>query len=132
MVSRKTGAVVATIKAPPFFAFHHVNAYEKGSEIIVDIVTYPDASIITGLTHTNIPEVERFKQSLMRYHLMLDQKTLSSKVILKEFVEFPRINEQFDGKPDQFFYIAYSRDEALATDLRPLCKINPNTREKIQ
>lgn len=131
VVSRKTGAVEASIKAPPFFAFHHVNAYEKGSEIILDIVTYPSASIITGLAHTEMPNPERFKQSLMRYHLVLDQQTLSSEVILNAFVEFPRINEKFDGKPYQFLYIADARDEAGATDLRPLYKINPDTREMI-
>ena len=47
VLDRHTGEVVARVDADPFFAFHHVNAFERGDEIVVDIVAYPDADIVT-------------------------------------------------------------------------------------
>ncbi|MCA9791336.1 MAG: carotenoid oxygenase family protein [Candidatus Eremiobacteraeota bacterium] len=37
------------VEGPPVFAFHHVNAYEEGEEVVVDLVGYPDASMIDRL-----------------------------------------------------------------------------------
>lgn len=44
-----TGATLGTCQGEPFFAFHHVNAYERGDEIILDVCGYDDASIIDAL-----------------------------------------------------------------------------------
>lgn len=46
LMNRHTGEVVARFESDPFFAFHHVNAFERGNELIVDLVAYPDAGII--------------------------------------------------------------------------------------
>ena len=37
------------LKTDACFAFHHVNAYEDGDELIVDASVYPDASIVEDL-----------------------------------------------------------------------------------
>jgi carotenoid cleavage dioxygenase-like enzyme len=47
VLDRHTGEVVARVDADPFFAFHHVNAFERGDELVLDIVAYPDADIVT-------------------------------------------------------------------------------------
>ena len=36
VVDKVTGAVVARSEAEPFFCFHHINAFERGDEILVD------------------------------------------------------------------------------------------------
>jgi len=43
---RATGRSVATFETDAFFAFHHVNAYDDGDDLVVDLVAYDDASII--------------------------------------------------------------------------------------
>jgi carotenoid cleavage dioxygenase-like enzyme len=48
IMNRHTGEVVGRFDSDPFFAFHHVNAFEDGDEIVVDIVAYPDAEIINA------------------------------------------------------------------------------------
>ena len=40
--------------APAFFTFHHVNAYEDGDVIYVDVCCYDDASIISELRLKNL------------------------------------------------------------------------------
>jgi beta,beta-carotene 9',10'-dioxygenase len=50
IVSKESGRLVADVQAPPFFFFHHVDAVDLGDRITVDLVTYPDASVLEALT----------------------------------------------------------------------------------
>ncbi|WP_308258699.1 carotenoid oxygenase family protein [Saccharothrix obliqua] len=43
------GAVVADARAEPFFAFHHINAYDRDDGVVVDICSYPDAGVVDAL-----------------------------------------------------------------------------------
>ncbi len=49
LVDRATGETSGPIVTDPFFAFHHVNAYEADGEIVVDVSVYPDAAIVEQL-----------------------------------------------------------------------------------
>eukprot|EP00466_Bigelowiella_natans_P020701 jgi/Bigna1/139587/aug1.51_g14295 len=47
VVSHKTGEQVTTSDVPPFFSFHHINAYEDSKgQIVVDLISNIDSSII--------------------------------------------------------------------------------------
>jgi beta,beta-carotene 9',10'-dioxygenase len=46
LVDRDTGRRNARVDSDPFFAFHHVNAFERGRELVVDLVGYDDAGIV--------------------------------------------------------------------------------------
>jgi len=49
VVDRETGALRGTYETEPFFCFHHVNAFERGEELVVDLVAYDDPTIIDAL-----------------------------------------------------------------------------------
>ncbi len=50
LINRDSGSVHGPFITDPFFAFHHVNAYETGSgDVVVDMSTYEDASLIGDL-----------------------------------------------------------------------------------
>ena len=51
VIDRETGALRGTYETEAFFCFHHVNAFERagGSELVVDLIAYDDASIIDAL-----------------------------------------------------------------------------------
>lgn len=49
VVRKQDGAVVASAVAPPCFLFHHVNAFEHDGRIELDLLTYPDPSVISTL-----------------------------------------------------------------------------------
>jgi carotenoid cleavage dioxygenase-like enzyme len=49
VIDKQTGGVVQSVRATPCFGFHHVNAFEQGDEVVVDIVAYPDATVIDHL-----------------------------------------------------------------------------------
>lgn len=46
LVDRRDGSVRARATTDPFFAFHHVNAYEDGDDVVVDLCAADDATII--------------------------------------------------------------------------------------
>ena len=48
-MDRATGGRPARFSTDACFAFHHVNAFEQGEEVVVDLCTYPDASIVEDL-----------------------------------------------------------------------------------
>jgi carotenoid cleavage dioxygenase-like enzyme len=55
VLDRETGERVATRETDAWFVFHHVNAFERGTddstngEVVVDLVAYPDADVVDGL-----------------------------------------------------------------------------------
>jgi carotenoid cleavage dioxygenase-like enzyme len=51
VVDRETGELRADPVVDPCFVFHHVNAYETGDgDLVVDLVTFEDASIVEALS----------------------------------------------------------------------------------
>lgn len=49
VVDRATGEVRGPFETEPFFSFHHVNAFEDGGSLVVDMCAYEDPSIIDAL-----------------------------------------------------------------------------------
>ena len=66
IVSKDDGSLVSTSIGEPFFAFHHVNAFEQENEIILDITAYPDAKAIDSFYLDNLREG---KTNLSQCHL---------------------------------------------------------------
>lgn len=137
VLNRHTGHLVSRYKTKPFFAFHHVNAYEYRDEIHLDLVCYDNPNIIEGLanhfssTRSQINE-DQFSTRLERFRLSLTKCQIQSEVIFSDFIEFPRINERMDGKNYQYVYLIDPRQETLFLDIRPIYKINTQTKQFLQ
>ncbi len=124
----KTGKKQCTIKSPPFFMFHQVNAFEKNVTIVFDTIAFKNATIIDALYLDNLrkgmPDIPAGK--LKRF--ILDPKThqmISKKTLLNESIALPNINyKKYNGKP-------YSWAYALNTKKTPffnrIIKINVET-----
>jgi beta,beta-carotene 9',10'-dioxygenase len=113
VMNRFTGEVVARYKTDPFFAFHHVNAFEQGDELIFDIVAYPDADIINSfyLHALEDPQVEIPFGKLRRYRLNLkdQKKPVTWETISDECLELPRFDyERYNNNPDYRYVYASS------------------------
>lgn len=91
VVNRFTGELVGKYQSDPFFAFHHVNAFEKDGELIFDIVAYEDASILQAYYLENLKdkELELPFGKLRRYHLPLKGKRAEYEVISDVCMELP-------------------------------------------
>jgi len=119
ILRKSDGAEVATCTADAAFAFHHVNAFERDGEIVCDVVTYPDASIIDDLSLDRLRSDEPTPGTgrLRRYHLPLDGGSVSSTVQSDERLELPRIHEAAArAQSYQFVYGVGERGAGTFTD----------------
>ncbi|MDE1769004.1 MAG: carotenoid oxygenase family protein [Thaumarchaeota archaeon] len=108
IINRQNGDLVGTYTSDPFFAFHHVNSFEKEGEIIVDIVAYSDSSIINAL-YLDVLRGERPGtipvSQIRRYHIPLQGGVVKYDVLSDESLELPRINyKQYNTKNYHFVY----------------------------
>jgi len=94
VIDKKSGKMIGNFKCEPFFAFHHINCYEEMGNVIVDIVSYKDSSIIEflyldklrkGIFLIPTPQIRR-------YYLDLASNKVATQILSRDFVEFPRIN----------------------------------------
>ncbi len=102
---RHSGELVSRSQAEPFFCFHHVNAYEDGGSLVVDLVAYEDADIVSALyldslrARKRVPDME-----LRRYRVPLDGGDVSRETIAAGF-ELPRINyRRNNGLPYRYVW----------------------------
>jgi carotenoid cleavage dioxygenase-like enzyme len=94
LIDRDSGDARGPFITDPFFAFHHVNAFEReDGEVVIDMATYPDASLIGDLyldrlrAGRGIPGGE-----LRRVRIRPSEQAISSETLLDEDIELCRIN----------------------------------------
>ncbi|EMA46564.1 carotenoid oxygenase family protein [Halobiforma nitratireducens] len=54
VVDRDAETLAGTVETSPFFTFHHVNAYDDGDELVVDLVAFDDDEIVRALTFESL------------------------------------------------------------------------------
>jgi beta,beta-carotene 9',10'-dioxygenase len=127
VIDRFTGEIIKEYMAHSFFSFHHVAAFEKDDQLIVDIVCYDDAKIINlEVKKQNESKIE--PQRYMRFYLSKNGE-LDSELIFQNYLEFPRINDCFDGKPYRYVYLTDPRRYEQKDDLRYLYKLDTETKK---
>lgn len=107
MMRKDDGTVVKTLSGPAFFSFHHINAFERGDEIVVDLAATPDAAVMDQLLLDRLrdPQDTVNLPALTRFHLPLSGSEVTSEVLSNEGLELPRINyERCNGRDYQFAY----------------------------
>jgi carotenoid cleavage dioxygenase-like enzyme len=108
VVEKDSGKLVRTAKADATFAFHHVNAFADGDGFAVDVIVYPDATIIDQLylarLRSSAPLTATGK--LTRFHIPLAGEAPVTRRALSDMpLELPRINyERYAGKPHRYVW----------------------------
>jgi beta,beta-carotene 9',10'-dioxygenase len=104
LVDRTTGAVTTGFETDACFGFHHVNAYEDGDQVVVDICTVPDAGIVEDLYLERLrggcalpqPQLTRFKLGVADHSVVRER-------IGEQGIELPRINYgRCNGRPYRY------------------------------
>jgi beta,beta-carotene 9',10'-dioxygenase len=93
VVDKTSGRVVRTASCEAAFAFHHVNAFEVGGDVLVDLVTHPDASIIDRLYLDTLRSNEPgpLSGSLTRFRVGGSQRA-TRETLCDTGVELPRFD----------------------------------------
>ena len=93
LFDRETGEARGPFETDPFFAFHHINAYEEGDEVVVDLAAFDDPGLIEDLylerlragSGIPVPEIRRLRVDLA-------SEKVSSETLLEDGLDLPRIN----------------------------------------
>lgn len=107
VIDRYSGEQVSSIHCDPCFAFHHVNAFEEGDKIIVDMVVYPDASIIEELY---LKRLRASGHSIATAHLLRSKLDIEKDEVVSEHmlsdaaIELPRIHPGCLRRPYRYCY----------------------------
>jgi carotenoid cleavage dioxygenase-like enzyme len=106
VLSKDDGQVVATCESDACFAFHHVNAFEQGEEIVIDLIAYPDATIIDALYLDKLRRgADVSTGHLRRYRLRLASGDTTYETLLQETLELPRISYRaYNGSPYRYVF----------------------------
>jgi len=122
IVDKETGSTVKSLTGDPIFSFHHVNAFEKDGAIVVDLIGYPDVSVISDASNDTI---ERY---LTRYTLDLESEKVESRKVLGNFLEMPHINyESNNGQAYHYCYAIGFSSKIKSSDEAPLVKVDVET-----
>ncbi len=107
------------IHTKPFFALHHINAFELKSEladnIYLDLITYPNSSILDYFYMNNIlkktNETGFLGGNYTKIIINLDNKNKSNHYIkfideyyINDYIEMPTVNPKYRGLPYHHFY----------------------------
>ncbi len=136
VIGRSTGLEVYNYTSPPFFMFHHINAYEdaKSNSIVVDLITYPNTSILQNfyldviLNHYSLTTGDMWQSRPTRFVLPLDTPGIkvTGKPIAMLPMEMPIINDMKSTRPYQYFYCITLNDEA-STWMDAIAKVDTYT-----
>lgn len=130
VVNLKDGSVRGTYRAEPFFAFHHINAYVEGNELVVDASAYADASVIGALYLNRLRDGEPIPTPVpTRYRMDLDGDTVHSSPLSSEALELPRINYRgHNGRRYRYAYGVGCRADSHGRDFfDQLVKVDVDT-----
>jgi beta,beta-carotene 9',10'-dioxygenase len=107
VIDKQDGRIVVDAHAPPAFFFHHVNAFDEGGDLIVDMIIYPDAEIVGRLDLDQMRSAEPTSVVgvLRRYRIDLTTGGVTSAALSDTALEFPQINYEANaGQPYRFVY----------------------------
>ena len=97
VIDKGSGEIVARARGAPVFAFHHVNAFEEGGALHVDLLAYPDPRIIERLRLARLRSGEPVEAvaRLTRFRVPLDagpEREAPHETLSDAPLELPRID----------------------------------------
>jgi carotenoid cleavage dioxygenase-like enzyme len=93
LFDRSTGRVGGPFTTDARFAFHHVNAFEEGDEVVVDVCTYADPGVVQDLYLDRLRAGKPVAPAhLERFRLATGTGEVTVDRLLDEPLELARIN----------------------------------------
>ncbi len=93
LVDRASGRALPGFQTEACFAFHHVNAYEDGDEVVVDLCASADAHVIEDLYLERLRAGKPIATAeLTRFRLRPSDRSVTREQLADGDIELPRIN----------------------------------------
>ncbi len=121
-----------TIDAPEGFVFHHVNAYEEDSNIILDSIFYDDFPSVGPDEDFKEIDFEKYPAGrLKRSIINLKEKNAKLISTSEQTCEFATVNPKFLGLKSTYSWMACTEKKLGNAPLQAIKKINLDTKEEI-
>ena len=114
VLDRATGDLVAEHTVAPFFTFHHANAFVDDGAVVVDLVAFDDADVVSDLSLDALrrPDASPPGGALRRYRLPLDGGVAEATTLHPGPLEFPMIDyRRTNGRRQRYVWGAGSATE---------------------
>ncbi len=93
LIDRASGRASAGFETEACFIFHHINAYEDGGEVVVDLCAFRDAGVIEDLYLERLRGGKPLAEATpTRFRLRLADRSVSRRPLAEGDLELPRIN----------------------------------------
>lgn len=125
IIADRSSGQVTKIKGDPFFAFHHINAYDKDGKIVLDIVTYPNADVIDEIANSDWKS--DIEGKIKRFIITLPN-TLSEEVLFDRPAELPRVPAEKVSQEYRYCYLVDYDFPNTLKDKRSLYKVDVSTK----
>jgi beta,beta-carotene 9',10'-dioxygenase len=111
VIDKDTGEIVKQMEVDAFFCWHHINAFERGDEIVVDLCAYADWTVVQGLYLNTMRSSEEFSTmtaEYRRYRIPLGVANGTGgheRIAPDKRIELPQIYyNRYNGRPYQYSY----------------------------
>lgn len=130
VVDLRSGELVASLRDEACFAFHHINAQQRDGQLLVDLSTFEDDSIIGALYLDALREDRGVPLSTpTRFTLDLDTGSVTRSVLSEVSLELPRIDYRRNGQAYRYVYGVGSQGERGDDFLNQLVRLDVETGE---
>lgn len=93
LLDRATGEASGPFGTDACFGFHHVNAYEEGDEVVVDLCAFGDAGIVEDLYLERLRAGKAVADpELRRFRIRPGDGSVSHERLVEDGFDLPRIN----------------------------------------
>lgn len=117
LLAPRTGGPVRVVETDPFFMFHFVNAYEDGSDVVIDFPRFaPQAFPATMAFFTNIRTAPPTTGRLTRHRIHASGK-VTTEPLSDEGCEFPQFDQRMSTREHTLSYAMVSRPSPSPTDI---------------
>jgi carotenoid cleavage dioxygenase-like enzyme len=132
VVHKDTGALVGRYDADAFFAFHHINAFEDGDSVVLDVSAYDDARVIESFRMARVlgEVVEPWvRAAFRRFRLVPGRTTAEMETIVAEATELPTVARAHAARAYRYAYGIDNVDRGVATVPNRIVKVDVTNRE---
>ncbi|MEC7392807.1 MAG: carotenoid oxygenase family protein [Cyanobacteriota bacterium] len=134
LIPRDSGAFAGQapriIDAPDGFVFHHLNAWEEGSDVVVDSIYYSDFPSIGPDVDFAAVDFDLIPEGLLEQcRIHLDRGAVETTRLSERCCEFAMVNPEREGLPCRFAWMAAAARKQGNDPLQVIKKLNLSTGE---
>ncbi len=132
LIDRRRGGVAATYELDPAFVFHHINAFEDGDDVVLDVCAHRDSKAVDDLYLKHIRQGKRVSQArVRRLTLRPGNSKVGSRTITEGNFELPRIDyERFSTRPYRYAYGVGTRHPGRGGFINEIAKVDVGRGER--